>query len=149
MTIKTPKNSLKWRCLSMTSITRPQGKVDSPRASLDASSVVCAAPLAAARAILFAQMVNDPGYERHLGRGMNKERAKVERERLFNIIRDLVKWENTDNQEVLDRAREEIRKSWRETCELNAGKPGFDPKNCLCFTIRSLAAARSRWRRSV
>ena len=32
-------------------------------------------PLAAARAILFAQMVNDPGYERSMGRGVNKERA--------------------------------------------------------------------------
>ena len=90
-------------------------------------------PLAAARAILFAQMVNDPGYERHLGRGVNKDRAKVERERLFNIIRDLVKWENTDNQEVLNRAREEIRKSWRETCELNAGLPGFDPERLPVF----------------
>lgn len=90
-------------------------------------------PLASARAILFAQMVNDPGYERHLGRGVNKERAKIERERLFNIIRDLVKWENTDNQEVLNRAREEIRKSWRETCELNAGLPGFDPEKLPTF----------------
>ena len=84
-------------------------------------------PLAAARAILFAQMVNDPGYERNLGRGVSKEKAKIERERLFNIIRDLVKWENTDNQEVLDRARLEIRKSWKETCDLNTGQSGFDP----------------------
>lgn len=84
-------------------------------------------PLAAARAVLFAQMVNDPGYERHLGRGVNKEKARIERERLFDIIRDLVKWENTNNEEVLERARTEIRKSWRETCELNAGKPGFNP----------------------
>lgn len=90
-------------------------------------------PLAAARAILFAQMVNDPGYERHLGRGVNKEKAKIERERLFNIIRDLVKWENTDNQEILNRARDEIRKSWRETCELNAGKPGFNPDRLPVF----------------
>lgn len=90
-------------------------------------------PLAAARAVLFAQMVNDPGYERHLGRGMSKDRAKVERERLFNIIRDLVKWENTDNQEVLNRARDEIKKSWRETCELNAGLPGFDPERLPVF----------------
>ena len=29
-------------------------------------------PLAAARAVLFAQLVNDPGYERHLGLGLNK-----------------------------------------------------------------------------
>lgn len=90
-------------------------------------------PLAAARAILFSQMVNDPGYERHLGRGVNREQAKIERERLFNIIRDLVKWENTNNEEVLDRARAEIRKSWRETCELNVGKPGFDPDNLPVF----------------
>lgn len=90
-------------------------------------------PLAAARAILFAQMVNDPGYERHLGRGVNKERAKIERERLFNIIRDLVKWENTDNQEVLNRAREEIRRSWRETCDLNSGQPGFDREKLPVF----------------
>lgn len=90
-------------------------------------------PLAAARAILFAQMVNDPGYERSLGRGVNKDKAKLERERLFNIIRDLVKWENTDNQEVLDRAREEIRKSWKETCDLNPGKPGYEPERLPVF----------------
>lgn len=80
-------------------------------------------PLAAARAVIFAQMVNDPGYERHLGRGMNKEKAAGERERLFKIIEDLVLWENTNNEEVLNRAREEIWKSWRETCELNKSHP--------------------------
>jgi len=40
-------------------------------------------PQAAARAVIFAQMVNDPGYERHLGRGVNKEKASAERDRLF------------------------------------------------------------------
>jgi len=80
-------------------------------------------PLAAARAVIFAQMVNDPGYERHLGRGMNKEKAAAERERLFKIIEDLVLWENTNNQDVLERARQEIWKSWRETCELNKSHP--------------------------
>lgn len=80
-------------------------------------------PLAAARAVIFAQMVNDPGYERHLGRGVNKEKAAAERERLFKIIEDLVQWENTNNKEVLERARAEIWKSWRETCELNKGHP--------------------------
>jgi putative DNA methylase len=80
-------------------------------------------PLAAARAILFSQMVNDPGYERALGRGVNKERAKVERERLFQLIRGLVKWENTNNQALLTEARDEIRKSWIETCELNRSHP--------------------------
>lgn len=80
-------------------------------------------PLAAARAVIFAQMVNDPGYERHLGRGVNKEKAQAERERLFKIIEDLVQWENSNNEEVLERARAEIWKSWRETCELNRNHP--------------------------
>lgn len=94
-------------------------------------------PLAAARAILFAQLVNDPGYERNLGRGVNKERAKVERERLFDIIRDLVKWENVNNQSVLARARAEIERSWQETCDMNRNDPRaselFDPARLPAF----------------
>jgi putative DNA methylase len=94
-------------------------------------------PLAAARAVLFAQMVNDPGYERSLGRGMNKKDAAVERERLFDIIRELVKWENTNNETVLNAAREEIRKSWRETCHLNRDHPQaaelFNPEKLPAF----------------
>ena len=49
-------------------------------------------PLAAARAVLFAQLVNDPGYQRELGYGVNKKEAEIKREKLFQIIRDLVKW---------------------------------------------------------
>jgi putative DNA methylase len=82
-------------------------------------------PLAAARAVIFAQMVNDPGYQQGGGfrYGVNKEKAALERERLFKIIEDLVLWENTNNEEVLERARAEIRRSWRETCELNKNHP--------------------------
>ena len=82
-------------------------------------------PLAAARAVIFAQMVNDPGYQQGGGfrYGVNKEKAALERERLFKIIEDLVKWENTNNEEVLEAARAEIRRSWRETCELNKNHP--------------------------
>ena len=94
-------------------------------------------PLAAARATLFAQMVNDPGYERSLGRGVNKEKAAVERERLFKIIEDLVTWENTNNEKVLSRAREEIWKSWQETCHLNRNHPQaaelFNPNKLPAF----------------
>ena len=61
-------------------------------------------PLATARAVLFAQMVNDPGYERHLQRGVNKKEAAKERERLFDIIKKLVLWENTSNEAVLREA---------------------------------------------
>ncbi len=80
-------------------------------------------PLAAARAVLFTQLVNDPGYERSLGRGVNKEKAQIERDRLFGILKRLVLWENTNNREVLREAREEIWKSWRETCSLNKDHP--------------------------
>lgn len=78
-------------------------------------------PLAAARAVIFAQMVNDPCYQQGEGfkYGVNKKEAEIKREKLFAIIRDLVKWENTNNEEVLNRAREAIKQSWRETCELN------------------------------
>lgn len=82
-------------------------------------------PLAAARAVIFAQMVNDPGYQQGGGfkYGVNKEKAAIERERLFKIIEELVLWENTNNETVLERARAEIRRSWRETCELNKNHP--------------------------
>jgi len=96
-------------------------------------------PLAAARAVLFAQLVNDPGYETGQGftRGVNKKEAARERERLFDIIRELVKWENTNNEAVLERARAEIRKSWAETCELNKKHPQaaelFNPDKLPAF----------------
>jgi putative DNA methylase len=94
-------------------------------------------PLAAARAVLFAQLVNDPGYERELGRGVNKEKAEAERKRLFEMMKKLVKWENTTNEAVLAEARAEILKSWRETCALNKNHPQakdlFDPDNLPAF----------------
>ena len=49
-------------------------------------------PLAAARAVIFAQLVNDPGYQQGGGfkYGKNKKEAAIERKRLFKIIEDLV-----------------------------------------------------------
>lgn len=90
-------------------------------------------PLAAARAVIFAQMVNDPGGERGYYAGKTRAQADAEREELFQIMRDLVLWENTNNEDVLRRARAAIEKSWRETCELNKGKPGFDPEQLPAF----------------
>lgn len=96
-------------------------------------------PLAAARAVIFAQMVNDPGYQQGGGfkYGMNKEKAVIERERLFKIIEDLVLWENTNNETVLAAARAEILRSWRETCELNKTHPQaaelFNPDKLPAF----------------
>jgi putative DNA methylase len=82
-------------------------------------------PLAAARAVLFAQLVNDPGYQRGGGYkyGINKKEAAEKRKELFKIIDDLVQWENGNNEAVLERARVEIRRSWREICELNDTHP--------------------------
>ena len=83
-------------------------------------------PLATARAVIFAQMVNDPGGERGYFAGMTKVQADVKREELFKIIEDLVKWENTNNEEVLSRARAAIADSWRDTCRLNKNHPRAD-----------------------
>ena len=126
-------------------------------------------PLAAARAVIFSQMVDDPsGYTETLLSDPNKKRAAtrelykrksiwevrkaqyeeaqslgdtsifapgpeptlqeciadIERERLFRIIEDLVLWENTTNEKVLQQARDEIWQSWRRTCAENADHPG-------------------------
>jgi putative DNA methylase len=105
-------------------------------------------PLAACRAVLFSQLVDDPSEhvdkllknpqlrkaaekelaDRLAKRARDKEESKaipaddkpvtledviieLERQRLFKIIEDLVKWENSTNREVLDRARAEILRS--------------------------------------
>ena len=117
-------------------------------------------PLATARAVIFAQMVDDPsGYvdvllsdtkERRAAERELKKRvaghagkralarddaiaepqptleeviAEQERDRLFAIIEDLVLWENTTNEEVLEQARREIWQSWRRACAENAAHP--------------------------
>jgi putative DNA methylase len=124
-------------------------------------------PLAAARAVIFAQMVDDPSayvdvlradskLVRQAERGLKArlklweeardlaERAKGtgltvpepgpapmlddvladdERQRLFRIIEDLVLWENTTNETVLQKARDEIWQSWRRACADNADHP--------------------------
>ena len=137
-------------------------------------------PLAAARAVIFAQMVDDPSEyvdvllsdpkkKRAAVRALKKRRAEdaataagtatsesreaavpaesagpasstvsgeqddrqalrdmaaeLERDRLFGIIEELVLWENTTNEEVLDRARAEIWQSWRRACAANADHP--------------------------
>jgi len=71
-------------------------------------------PLATARAVLFAQMVDDPSAWPEL---FPTEAAQQrERERLFRIIEHLVVWEHTTNEEVLERARRAIRRSWARHC---------------------------------
>jgi len=124
-------------------------------------------PLAAARAVIFTQMVDDPSTYVDVLRADPKlhrkaesalkarmklweearalaDRAKdtnlsvpepgpaptlddmladLERQRLFRIIEDLVLWENTTNETVLQAARDEIWQSWRRACAENADHP--------------------------
>ena len=112
-------------------------------------------PLAVARAVIFAQMVDDPSeYVDVLLSDPSKKRAalvemrqrkskgsctqdskcsdrelleeiaaELERERLFDLIRELVKWENTNNARLLEQARTEIWQSWRRTCVQNVDHP--------------------------
>ena len=138
-------------------------------------------PLAAARAVIFAQMVDDPsGFvdvlradpklhrkaesalkarlklweeartlaRKAQGTGLTVPEpgpaptlddvlADLERQRLFRIIEDLVLWENTTNETVLQAARDEIWQSWRRACAENADHPRakelFDRKKLPAF----------------
>ena len=92
-------------------------------------------PLATARAVLFSQLVDDPSSWPESF--PTEEDQSQERQRLFRIIEDLVKWENTTNETVLEKAHAEIRRSWRRTCEDNRDHPNaaelFDPDRLPAF----------------
>lgn len=92
-------------------------------------------PLAAARAVIFSQMVDDPSS--HPEMFPTEEAQEKERQRLFRLIEQLVLWENTTNETVLAQAREEIWKSWRLTCEENKNHPRaaelFNPEKLPAF----------------
>jgi putative DNA methylase len=66
-------------------------------------------PLAACRAVLFAQLVDDPSA--HPDRFPTEQAQQAERERLHALIRRLVVWENIHDEALLEQARAEIRKS--------------------------------------
>lgn len=78
-------------------------------------------PLAAARAVIFCQMVDDPSAVPE--EFPTEEDQEKERLRLFALISELVQWENTTSKRVVNRAREEIRRSWRRCCVDNADHP--------------------------
>ena len=104
-------------------------------------------PLAAARAVIFAQMVDDPSEyvdvllsdpakKRAARRALKKRRgepgdrqaladmaAELERERLFGILEELVLWESTTDEAVLTQARTEVWQSWRRACAEHADHP--------------------------
>jgi putative DNA methylase len=66
-------------------------------------------PLAACRAVLFAQLVDDPSA--HPERFPTEEAQKAERDRLHGIISRLVVWENIHDDALLREAHDEILKS--------------------------------------
>lgn len=66
-------------------------------------------PLAAARAVIWSSLVDDPSS--HPEQFPTEEEQNAERERLFRILEKLVVWENSNNPDVLDEAKAEIMKS--------------------------------------
>ena len=105
-------------------------------------------PLAAARAVLFSQLVDDPSSREDEFRaealdrkvpaerieGYVEGRVAAERERLHRLLEKLVVWENSNDEDLLAQARAEILKS-----------TGGNPPPIL---TRLPAEDRSRWRRS-
>lgn len=66
-------------------------------------------PLAAARAVIWSSLVDDPSSHPELF--PTEEDQNKERQRLFGILEDLVVWENSNDETVLSKARAEIMKS--------------------------------------
>lgn len=66
-------------------------------------------PLAAARAVIWSSLVDDPSS--HPEEFPTEEAQNAERERLFGILEKLVVWENSNNTEVLEAAKAEIMRS--------------------------------------
>ena len=109
-------------------------------------------PLAAARAVIFAQMVNDPGYQQ--GGGFTLWREKERRRRARRLFRSSKTWccGRTPTTRTCWSAPARNRRSWRETCELNQGHPqaadAVQPRPAARLHDPLQAAARCRWRRS-
>ncbi|WP_330438620.1 DUF1156 domain-containing protein [Streptomyces griseoaurantiacus] len=64
-------------------------------------------PLAAARAMLFAQLVDDPSTRSDL----SPEEQKAERQKLFDLIEEMVPWEATRDERIMRKVREKIAES--------------------------------------
>src|SRR5450755_3667029 len=63
-------------------------------------------PLAACRAVLFAQLVDDPSsWPEHF---RTEDAQDIERRRLHRLIEELVKWEASNDERILSAARWEI-----------------------------------------
>ena len=66
-------------------------------------------PLAAARAVIWSSLVDDPS--EHSEQFPTEEEQNKERQRLFAILEELIKWENSNDPEILEAAKAEILRS--------------------------------------
>ena len=66
-------------------------------------------PLAAARGVLFGQLIDDPGEWPEFFPTADAQRK--ERARLFELLARLVRWEHTGNRRLMEAARREIARS--------------------------------------
>lgn len=71
--------------------------------------MVARRPLATARAVIWSSLVDDPSS--HPEQFPTEEAQQQERERLFDILTRLVKWENSNDEGILAEAKAEIMKS--------------------------------------
>lgn len=87
-------------------------------------------PLAAARAVLFAQLVDDPSSRPELF--PTEDAQNQERHRLFLLIEELIQWENSNNEKVIDAARLEIARSHARSASSEKARAvlarGVEPK---------------------
>lgn len=66
-------------------------------------------PFTAARAVIWTSLVDDPSS--HPEQFPTEEEQNKERQRLFKILEELVLWQNSNNEQVLEAAKKEILKS--------------------------------------
>ena len=88
-------------------------------------------PLSAVRAVLWSSLIDDPSA--HPDRFPTEEDQDGERQRLFGILEDLAVWENSDDPDVLERARKELSLS-------------LSLSLMLIYWIRFAAEGPFRWR---
>ena len=102
-------------------------------------------PLAACRAVLFAALVDDPDSDpsfRRADGGVDEQRAGLRRAELFDLIEKLVRWENSNDESVLNAARAEIAEL---TKLLKSGEPNdseFKERSWLCFGLLECQGVR-------
>lgn len=82
-------------------------------------------PHAAARAVLFSQLIDDPSS--HPDIFPTEEDQNLERERLFNLIEKMIIWENSSNEAVLNEVREEIKSNLKQYSKIDELPNFLDP----------------------